>query len=99
MPAQFGKRKLRYFAPYFPGKGVVCYYEIEGYSVQKRNEIYASSHPLYKNDPSERLVVRLGKKYVIGEDEYFVLDNVNPYRYVDLKSLTHPVGKKIKITP
>ena len=99
IPAQFGKRKLRYFAPYFPGKGVVCYYEIEGYSVQKRNEIYASSHPLYKNDPSERLVVRLGKKYVIGEDEYFVLDNVNPYRYVNLKSLTHPVGKKIKITP
>lgn len=97
MPAQFGKRELRYFAPYFPGKGVAFYYEIEGYSVQKRKEVYSSAHPLYKDDSSERLVIKLGKKYVIQGNKYFVLDGVNPYRYLDLKCLTHPVGNKIEV--
>lgn len=97
MPAQFGKRNLCYFAPYFPGKGVVFYYEIEGYSVQKRDEVYPSSHPLYKNDASERLVIRLGKKHLIRDNQFFMLDNVNPYRYIDLKSLVHPVGNKIEV--
>ena len=97
MPSQFGKRKLRYFAPYFPGKGVAFYYEIEGYSVQRRNEVYVPSHPLYKDDSSERLVIKLGTKYVIQENRYFILDGVNPYRYLDLKSLTHPAGNRIEV--
>ncbi|MBK7095625.1 MAG: hypothetical protein IPH57_11445 [Saprospiraceae bacterium] len=63
-PSKFGFKNLKYFAPYIKGMGVKSYYEIISYEIIKRNQI--QNAPLtFTNDNMERLVIWLGKEYLI----------------------------------
>lgn len=87
-PSHFGSKDLKYFSPYIKGKGCKYYYEIESYSIQPRNEIYSSYNPLYTNDISERLVLKLKNRKEINNGQYLkILSGIRIYRYTSLMNL------------
>lgn len=86
-PKRFGYSNLKYFCPYIKGIGARDYYEIVGYEIVERNKIYPKNHPLFKShDSSERLVLRLGKKFTVKTGAYFTFQ-ISTYRYSTLSSL------------
>lgn len=91
------KSDIKYFAPYYSGKGIKEYYEIEDFGIMPRNEIFEGSHPLANNnDKSDRLIIRLGKKYVIDNNKYFTCP-ITVYRYTNLKSIRNAKDNKIEV--
>jgi hypothetical protein len=91
------KSDIKFFAPYFSGKGIKEYYEIVDFQILPRNEIFANIHPLAeKNDTSERLVIKLGKKYMIDKNQYFTCQ-ITVYRYTTLKNIKNPKDGKIEV--
>lgn len=91
------KSDIKYFAPYYSGKGIKEYYEIEDFGIMPRNEIFEGSHPLANNDDkSDRLIIRLGKKYVIDNNKYFTCP-ITVYRYTNLKSIRNTKDNKIEV--
>jgi predicted component of viral defense system (DUF524 family) len=91
------KSVIKYFAPYYSGKGIKEYYEILDYSVVPRNEIFDKSHSLNKiDDKSERLVIRLGKKYIINDHKFFTCP-IRVYRYTKLNHIRNPIDNKIQV--
>ncbi len=94
-PKHFGNHEIKYFAPYYSKKGIQTYYEILNYSIMKRCDAYPKTHMLHKEDETERLVLKLGNRFFLKRDVFYKLDSVNPYRYIDLKSLRNPVNHKI----
>jgi len=91
------KSDIKYFAPYYSGKGIKEYYEIEDFGIMPRNEIFEGSHPLANNnDKSDRLIIRLGKKYVIDNNKYFTCP-ITVYRYTNLKSIRNTKDNKIEV--
>lgn len=99
-PNRFGYKSLRYFAPYLMGKGVSEYYEILGYEIVPRNEIFDSDEPLHtSDDTSERLVLRLGERFQITSngDSFKLSDSViRHYRYTKLAHLRNPREGRIE---
>lgn len=97
-PVRFGYKDLKYFSPYIKGKGCKYYYEIIDYSIISRNKIFNKNHELFSVDTSERLVLQLGKRYIIKNEKYYKIDKgvVNPYRYTKLSYLKNLVSDKIK---
>jgi len=91
----------KYFAPYVKGKGVNAYYEITGYERKDRNAIFPMGHELFDVSFEERLVIRLGKKTLIGNGGYVKLTDTTigklPYRYAKLSSVRNPEGGKIVV--
>jgi hypothetical protein len=86
------KSDIKFFAPYFAGIGVKEYYEILDIRIIPRNEIFPKFHPLALGkylDTSERLVIRLGKKYTIDKEKYFTC-LINVYRYTTLRNIRKP---------
>ena len=62
-----------------------------------RNEIFEGSHPLANNnDKSDRLIIRLGKKYIIDNNKYFTCP-ITVYRYTNLKSIRNTKDNKIEV--
>jgi Domain of unknown function (DUF2357)/PD-(D/E)XK nuclease superfamily len=100
-PTKFGFKNLKYFAPYIKEKGVRDYYEIIDYQIIGRKDIFKTSHPLYKDEIDERLVIRLGNKYRIDKGKYFKISDGSigqtPYRYTNLKNVRTPKGSKIEV--
>jgi len=99
-PSKFGFRNLKYFAPYIKEKGVREYYEIINYELIPRNEILNA--PKGKlGDISERLVIRLGHKFIIDNGKYLKISDgsigQNPYRYTNLKNIRTPKDNKIEV--
>lgn len=91
------KTDIKYFAPYFSGKGVKEYYEILNFRIMPRNEVFPSGHPLAKNDDkSDRLIITLGKKYIIENNKYFTIP-INVYRYTTLKYIKKPKENNIEV--
>lgn len=91
------KTDIKYFAPYFSGKGVREYYEIVDFRIMPRNEIFPSGHILDKpNDKSDRLMITLGKKHVIKKNQYFTCP-ITVYRYTTLKNIRNPKGINIEV--
>lgn len=98
-PTKFGYSSLKYFSPYIKEKGCNVYYEIIEYSVIKRNSIYPKSHILFSKDESERLVLKLGKKYLIDQNNFFKIDDgiIRNYRYTKLSHIRNPDQGKITV--
>ena len=102
-PTRFGYNNLKYFAPYIKGKGIKDYYEIIDYKIVERSKIFLRNNPLYKNEPSERLMINLGaKKHQIGYGKYFKISDGSigqtaPYRYTKLKNIRTPKNEKIEV--
>ncbi|KOY86300.1 hypothetical protein AD998_09230 [bacterium 336/3] len=91
------KSDIKFFAPYFSGKGIKEYYEIVDFQILPRNEIFADTHFLAKrNDTSQRLVISLGKKYVIDKNKYFKC-KITVYRYTTLKNIRSPKDGEIEV--
>lgn len=91
------KSEIKYFAPYYSGKGIKEYYEILDFRIIPRNEIFHKRHSLNKiEDKSDRLVIRLGKKYVINHNKYFTC-RIMVYRYTKLSHIRNPKGNKIEV--
>lgn len=91
------KTEIKYFAPYFSGKGIKEYYEILDFRIIPRNEIFDKYHSLNnKTDKSDRLVIQLGKKYTISNNEYFTCP-ITVYRYTKLSHIRNPVHNKIQV--
>lgn len=92
------KSDIKYFAPYFSGKGIREYYEIVDFSIIPRNEVFPNSHALSNStDVSDRLVIRLGKKYSIQNGKFFTCP-ITIYRYTNLKNIKNPIDNKINVT-
>lgn len=50
------------------------------------------------DDLSERIFIRLGKKYEIGNGKYFKCSKtVYLYAYSNLKNIRNPIGDKIEL--
>jgi len=100
-PSKFGFKNLKYFAPYIKEKGVREYYKIIDYQLIERNQIFKTNHPLYKDQDDERLVIRLGQKFIIDNGKYFKISDGsigrNPYRYTNLKSIRMPKDNKVEV--
>ena len=100
-PSKFGFKNLKYFAPYIKEKGVREYYEIIDYQLIERKQIFKSNHPLYKDQDDERLVIRLGQKFIIDNGKYLKISDGSigqiPYRYTNLKSIRMPKDKKVEV--
>lgn len=89
------KSDIKYFAPYFSGKGIREYYEIIDFSIIPRNEVFSKSHALSnRTDASDRLVIRLGKKYTLQNGKFFTCP-ITIYRYTNLKNLKNPINNNI----
>jgi hypothetical protein len=99
LPGRFGDPRMRYFAPYFGKQGVNCYFEIKGYELMARNAIYPKGHPLHSmGDPSERLVLRLGRRHYIDGGRFFKTEVGVPYfRYTLLSLLRAPRNGKVEL--
>jgi hypothetical protein len=90
------KTDIKYFAPYYSGKGIKDYYEIVDFGIMPRNEIFPQGHLLAKSDDkSDRLFISLGKKFVIDNNKYFTCP-ITVYRYATIKKLRKPNGNKIE---
>lgn len=100
-PTKFGFKNLKYFAPYIKEKGVRDYYEILGYQILERKDIFKTNHPLYKDENGERLVIRLGYKYQIDKGKYLKISDGSigqiPYRYTNLKNVRTLKDNKIEV--
>ena len=100
-PSRFGFNNLKYFAPYIKEKGIREYYEILDYKIVERRSIFHKSHPLYKDENGERLVIRLGNKYVINNGVFLKISDGSigqiPYRYTNLKNIKNPINSKIEV--
>jgi hypothetical protein len=91
------KSTIKYFAPYYSGKGIKEYFEILDFGIIPRNEIFPKNHPLNKeDDKSDRMVIRLGKKYIIKENKYFTCP-ITVYRYTKLSHIRNPKENKIEV--
>ena len=91
------KSDIKYFAPYYSGKGIREYYLIENFRIIPRNEIFANNHILSKNhDTSDRLVIKLGKKFLINDGKYYKFP-ITVYRYTNLKNIRNPKENKIEV--
>jgi hypothetical protein len=91
------KSDIKYFAPYYSGKGIKEFYEIEDFRIIPRNEIFKKPHPLAKeNDTSDRLIIRLGRKYIIDNNKYFTCP-ITVYRYTNLKNIRTPIDNKVEV--
>ena len=91
------KSDIKYFAPYYSGKGIREYYLIENFRIIPRNEIFANNHILSKNhDTSDRLVIKLGKKFLINNGKYYKFP-ITVYRYTNLKNIRNPKENKIEV--
>lgn len=91
------KSDIKYFAPYYSGKGVKEYYEILDFKIIPRNEIFSKGHMLSKlEDKSDRLIISLGKKFIIEKNNYFTCP-ITVYRYTTLKNIRTPKDKKIEV--
>lgn len=100
-PTKFGFNNLKYFAPYIKEKGIKEYYEILGYRIISRKDIFKTNHPLHKDTADERLVIQLGKKHQINQGRYLKISDGSigqiPYRYTNLKSMRKPIDGKIMV--
>lgn len=100
-PTKFGFKNLKYFAPYIKEKGVKNYYEILDYQIVERKDIFKTYHPLYKDENSERLVIRLGQKTQIDKGNYLKISDGSighiPYRYTNIKNIRTPKENKIQV--
>ena len=96
-PSKFGYESLKYFSPYIKDKGCKVFYEILGYSLEKRKEIYPKKHELFSIDDSERLVLKLGKSHIINQESYFKIADgvIRNYRYTKLNFIRNPEDNKI----
>ena len=66
------KSEIKYFAPYYSGKGIREYYRVVDLRLIPRNEIFPKNHNLAKpQDKSDRLIITLGEKFVIDNNKYF----------------------------
>lgn len=91
------KSDIKFFAPYYSGKGIREYYEIIDFRIVPRNEVFSKNHILSKvDDKSDRLVISLGKRYVIKENQYFTCP-ITVYRYTTLKNIRNPKENKIEV--
>lgn len=91
------KSTIKYFAPYYSGKGIREYYKIEDFSIIPRNEVFPVNHSLHKkNDVSDRLVIQLGEKFIIRKNEYFTCP-ITIYRYAKLREIRNPKDNKIEV--
>lgn len=89
--------KIKYFAPYYSGRGIKEYYEIKDFKIVPRNEIFPEGHILNKiEDMSDRLIITLGKKYLIDKGRYFTCP-INLYRYTTLKNIRSPKNNNIEV--
>ena len=98
-PGLFADPAMKYFAPHVSGKGVCCYFEILGYEVKKRSDIYPPGHKLHAaGDSSSRLVLNLGKKCWINDGQWFKLDGAFNYlRYSKLSLMRAPRNGKVTV--
>lgn len=99
-PTKFGFKNLKYFAPYIKEKGVREYFEIINYELIPRNEI--ENAPKGKpSDIAERLVIRLGKRFLIDNGNYLKISDGSigqiPYRYTNLKNIRTLKANKIEV--
>lgn len=99
-PSKFGFKNLKYFAPYIKEKGVREYYEIINYELIPRNKILNAPKGKH-GDLSERLVIRLGHKFIIDNGKYLKISDGSigqiPYRYTNLKNIRTPKDNKIEV--
>lgn len=100
-PTKFGFKNLKYFSPYIKEKGIRDYYEILDYKILNRKDIFKTNHPLYKDEYSERLLIRLGAKFEIDNGMYLKISDGSigqiPYRYTNLKNIRNPKDNKIEV--
>ena len=100
-PNYFGYKNLRYFAPYIAKKGVSEYYEILRYEIIQRNKLFKPEDKLFvPDDSSERLVLRLGKRFLIStnNESYKLSDGIiRHYRYSKLSFIRNPKDHKIEV--
>ncbi len=91
------KSAIKYFAPYFSGKGLKEYYEIIDLRILPRNQVFPIDHLLSKpEDKSDRLTITLGKKYIIENNKHFTCP-ITVYRYTNLKNIRMPINNKIEV--
>jgi hypothetical protein len=91
------KSEIKYFAPYYSGKGIREYYRVVDLRLIPRNEIFPKNHNLAKpQDKSDRLIITLGEKFVIDNNKYFSC-KIRIYRYTTLKNIRTPIDDKIKL--
>lgn len=91
------KSDIKYFAPYFSGKGIREYYEINDFRIVPRNQVFPNGHRLSKKeDNTDRLIITLGKKIVIDNNKYFTCP-ITVYRYTNLKNIRTPIENKIEV--
>jgi hypothetical protein len=89
------KSDVKYFAPYYSGKGVKEYFEILDFRVVPRNEVFPKGHILANpDDKSDRLIISLGKRFVVDNNNYFTCQ-ITVYRYTTLKNIRKPFNEKI----
>lgn len=100
-PTRFAFKNLKYFAPYIKEKGIQHYFEILDYEIVERKNIFKSNHPLYKDEKGERLVIRLGNKFIIDKGNFLkIFDGFignAPYRYTNLKNMRTFKDNKIEV--
>jgi hypothetical protein len=88
---------VKFFAPYFSGKGMRDYYEIEGFGIMPRNEIFPPGHPLHKKeDTGNRMVIKLGRRFLIDEGRFFTCV-ITVFRYTNLRNIRNPLNGKVEV--
>ncbi|MBW8684452.1 DUF2357 domain-containing protein [Chitinophaga rhizophila] len=82
---------VRYFAPYIEGKGISCFYEIAGTDKQAWRDIYPPTHPLFRDDGHQYMVIKLKYKELLDGDVH-IKGMANNKRYTQIKHLYRPVN-------
>ena len=96
-PQRFGYDELQYFAPYQSKYGIDLYFEIVDYTIKRRDRVFSKSHPLYKNDTRDYLVIKLEKRQKLPQTYKTASGSIGTFRYTNLYHLKNPTGNKIEM--
>ncbi|MEO7658380.1 MAG: DUF2357 domain-containing protein, partial [Pyrinomonadaceae bacterium] len=98
-PEHVGRLDLQYFAPYKKDHGIDEYFEILDYNFVRRDSLFFENPDLRSSDDSERMIIRLGRRFPLASVSLPDTGKVRSYRYTDLKSLRNPIEGLIKTIP
>jgi len=93
-----GTGKVRYFAPYIEGRGIICFYEIVYPNLMPRRKVYPPGHPLFLDEGRNCMILKLRRKEML--DDYVQIKGMaSNKRYTLVKYLYNPENGFIKTVP
>ncbi len=90
-----GDLKVRYFAPYIEGRGIICFYEIVSINYMPYKKVYPPGHPLFRDEGRKYMVLKLQEKEML-EGYVQIKGMAGNRRYTQIKHLYSPKEGFIK---